>query len=110
MVALKLPELAENVETAEVSRLLIAEGDELQAEQNVMELESEKASFPLPCPYAGKVAKIHVKEGDTVSVGQTLLEVEETEAADKGAKPEGAAAAEQKAASTRAKKNRPIEE
>src|SRR5437879_8708664 len=82
MVELKLPELGENVETAEVIRLLVAEGDVIKAEQNVMELESEKASFPLPCPNAGKVARIHVKEGDTVSVGQTLLEVEETEAAE----------------------------
>src|SRR5438874_3116489 len=82
MVEVKLPELGENVETAEVSRLLVAEGDVIQAEQNVMELESEKASFPLPCPNAGKVARIHVKEGDTVSVGQTLLDIEETEAAE----------------------------
>lgn len=82
MVELKLPELGENVETAEVSRLLVSEGDVIQAEQNVVELDSEKASFPLPCPHAGKVTKIRVKEGDTVSVGQTLLEIEEIEAAE----------------------------
>jgi pyruvate dehydrogenase E2 component (dihydrolipoamide acetyltransferase) len=78
MIALKLPELGENIDTAEVSRLLVAEGDVIEAEQSVMELDSEKASFPLPCPHAGKVAKIHVKEGDTVKVGQTVLEIEET--------------------------------
>ena len=77
MIALKLPELGENIETAEVSRLLVKEGDEIAAEQSVMELDSEKASFPLPCPHAGRVAKLHVKEGDTVKIGQTLLEVEE---------------------------------
>ncbi len=81
MAELKLPELGENVETAEIIRLLVSEGDEIKPEQNVMELESEKAAFPLPSPNAGKVAKIRVKEGDTVSVGQTLLEIEETKGA-----------------------------
>lgn len=76
MTELKLPELGESIENAEVSRLLVAEGDEVMAGQNVVELESDKASFPLPCPSAGRVSKIHVKVGDSVSVGQTVLEVE----------------------------------
>jgi pyruvate dehydrogenase E2 component (dihydrolipoamide acetyltransferase) len=82
MVAFKLPQFGENVDTAEVTRLLVAEGDVVRAEQAVMELESEKASFPLPCPYAGKVAKLHVKEGDTISVGQTVLEIDEAVASE----------------------------
>lgn len=81
MIELKLPELGEDIETAEVSRLLVREGDVIKAEQNVMELDSDKASFPLPSPYAGKVAKVRVKEGDTVSVGQTVLVIEETDTA-----------------------------
>ena len=48
-----------------------------QVDQNVMELESEKASFGLPSPNAGRVAKIHVKQGDIVSVGQTLLDIKD---------------------------------
>src|SRR5437867_102513 len=82
MIELKLPELGESIETAEVIRLLVGEGDTIKAEQNVMELESEKAAFPLPSPNAGKVAKVRVKEGEAVSVGQTLLEIEETETAE----------------------------
>ena len=62
MFELKLPEIGENVEEAVVSRLLVSEGDVIKAEQTVMELDSEKASFPLPCPRAGRVAKIAVKE------------------------------------------------
>ncbi len=80
MTEFKLPELGENIEEAEVIRILVSEGDEIQADQNVLEVESEKASTPLPCPHAGKVAKIHVNEGDTIHVGQTLLSIEETEA------------------------------
>jgi pyruvate dehydrogenase E2 component (dihydrolipoamide acetyltransferase) len=77
MIELKLPELGENIETAEVIRVLVRDGDTITAEQSVMELESEKAAFPLPAPNAGKVLKIRVKEGESVSVGQTLMEIEE---------------------------------
>ena len=56
MIELKLPELGENIDHAEVSRVLISEGDMVQVDQNVLELESEKASFPLPSTHAGKVA------------------------------------------------------
>src|SRR5262249_34398018 len=83
MIHFKLPELGENIETADVTRLLVAEGDIVKTDQTVRELESEKASFPLPSPHAGKVAKIHVKEGDGVKVGQNLLDIEEKEAAAK---------------------------
>ena len=87
MIELKLPELGENIVAAEVIRLLVGEGDTVQAGQNVVELESEKAAFPLPCPSAGRVGKIHVKVGDSVSVGQTVLTIEEAAPAAAEAKP-----------------------
>jgi pyruvate dehydrogenase E2 component (dihydrolipoamide acetyltransferase) len=72
-----LPELGEGVDSAEVAQIYIAEGDEIEANQNIMELETEKAVADLPCPHAGKVSTIHVSEGDTIEVGQTLLTIEE---------------------------------
>ena len=83
MFELKLPEIGENVEEAVVSRLLVSEGDAVQAEQSVMELDSEKASFPLPSPRAGRVGKILVKEGETVSVGQPVIQLEESQPEEK---------------------------
>src|SRR5438477_12637916 len=80
MTDFKLPELGENIYEAQVIRVLVSEGDEIKAEQNVLEIESEKAATGLPCPVAGRVAKIHVKEGDTIKVGQTLLSLEEMKA------------------------------
>jgi pyruvate dehydrogenase E2 component (dihydrolipoamide acetyltransferase) len=77
MTEFKLPDLGENIEEAEVTQIFISEGDVIEVEQNVLELESEKATFELPCPHAGKVVKVHVKEGDTLSVGQTLLSIDE---------------------------------
>lgn len=76
-VEFKLPELGENIEEAEVAELLVQEGDEISAEQSVMELETEKAVVELPCPHAGRISKVHVSAGDTIKVGDVVLTVEE---------------------------------
>jgi pyruvate dehydrogenase E2 component (dihydrolipoamide acetyltransferase) len=77
MVDVKLPELAEGVEEAEVVSVLISEGDEIEKDQNILELETDKAVAELPSPEGGKVTKIHVKAGDTVKVGDTILSLGE---------------------------------
>ena len=79
-IEFKLPELGEGVDTADVARILVSEGDEIQANQNVLELETEKAVADLPCPHAGKVTNVQVAVGDTVHVGQTIFTLEETTA------------------------------
>lgn len=87
-IEFKLPELGEGVDTADVARILVSEGDEIQANQSVLELETEKAVADLPCPHAGKVTKLQVAVGDTIRVGQTLLTIEESPA-EKPAEREG---------------------
>ncbi|OGG46004.1 MAG: hypothetical protein A3F84_23940 [Candidatus Handelsmanbacteria bacterium RIFCSPLOWO2_12_FULL_64_10] len=77
--AFKLPDLGENIEAAEVVRVLVSEGDRVEAEQAVLEMETEKAMFEVPCPFAGLVEKVHVKPGDRVPAGAVLLTVEETD-------------------------------
>lgn len=78
----KLPELGENVESGDIVNVLVHEGDVIAANDGVFELETDKAVVEIPCPYAGKVIKIHVKKGQTIKVGQTLLTIEaEVEAA-----------------------------
>ena len=44
--------------------------------QALLELETEKATVPVPSPAAGKVARWLVREGDHVKVGQALVELE----------------------------------
>jgi len=70
---LKLPDLGESIEDAEVLKVLVREGDTVEADQPLLELETDKATFELPCPRAGTVTAIHVKKGDTIRVGQTVL-------------------------------------
>jgi pyruvate dehydrogenase E2 component (dihydrolipoamide acetyltransferase) len=75
-IEFKLPELGENVESGDVVNVLVAEGDQIDANQPICELETDKAVIEIPCTYAGKVAKVHFKKGDTVKVGQTLVTLE----------------------------------
>ncbi len=77
----KLPEVSEGVDSADVAEIHVAVGDVIEADQIVMEIETEKAVVDLPCPLAGKVAAIHVKEGQSVAIGELLLSIEETSGA-----------------------------
>jgi pyruvate dehydrogenase E2 component (dihydrolipoamide acetyltransferase) len=74
----QLPNIGEGVDSADIAELLVAEGDTIEAEQIVMELETDKAVVELPCPHAGTIEKLLVSEGDTIAVGQTLFSLETT--------------------------------
>jgi pyruvate dehydrogenase E2 component (dihydrolipoamide acetyltransferase) len=96
-IEFQLPAVGENVDTAEVGSLRVAAGDVISADQVVMEIETDKAVFELPCPHAGKITKIHVKPGDTVKAGAVLLTIDESSAGDSGkAEPEAKAASSDK--------------
>jgi len=65
---------AEEVEVIEVS---VAVGDNIELEQTLVVLESDKATMEIPAPLAGKVLKVLVKEGDKIDVeGVPLVELE----------------------------------
>jgi pyruvate dehydrogenase E2 component (dihydrolipoamide acetyltransferase) len=72
----RVPDLGENIEGGDVVRVLVAEGDEVRADTNVLELETEKAVLELPIPHAGRVVKVHVRAGDHVAVGDLVLTLE----------------------------------
>jgi pyruvate dehydrogenase E2 component (dihydrolipoamide acetyltransferase) len=81
----RVPRLAEGVESATVANVLVAPGDRIEKDQVILELETEKAVGPIPSPIAGEVARIHVKAGDEVSVGQPLITLNEAAGAAKAA-------------------------
>src|SRR5512147_2022925 len=72
---IKLPRLAEGVETGTVVNILVSEGQEIKKDQPFIELETQKAVGSIPSPESGIVSKIHVKEGMEVAVGQTLISI-----------------------------------
>src|SRR3972149_4614943 len=73
----KLPQLAEGVESGTVVNILVAEGQEIKKDQPIVELETQKAVGSIPAPAPGIVTKIHVKEGMEISVGQLLITIRE---------------------------------
>jgi len=77
----KLPQLAEGVESGTVVSILVSEGQEIKKDQSFMELETQKAVGSIPAPATGVVTKIHVKQGMEVSVGQVLISIDTGSAA-----------------------------
>ncbi|MBD3289074.1 biotin/lipoyl-binding protein [candidate division KSB1 bacterium] len=75
----KLPEISENIDTAEVISIAVSEGDHVEEEQTIAEMETEKAVFELPSPVKGKITEILIKEGQEVKVGELVAKVETEE-------------------------------
>ena len=59
-----------------VIEVLVAEGDEIEAEQSLVTLESDKATMEVPSSSAGKVVELKVAEGDEVGEGDVIAVVE----------------------------------
>lgn len=107
--------MAEGADSGTVVTLLVSEGQAIQKDQTILELENQKAVAPIPSTAAGKVTRVHVKVGDVISVGQTLLSVEPAVAEGQApAAGEGAGAPEVppqgQAARSSPLKERPLEE
>jgi dihydrolipoamide dehydrogenase len=82
MAEVKVPDIGDFADVP-VIELLVAVGDEVEPEQPLVTLESDKASMDVPAPEGGTVASIAVAVGDKVSEGDVLLVLEGS-----GAKPE----------------------
>ena len=73
----RVPDLGEGITEAEVLRVLVSEGDTVEQEQPIIEAETDKAIFEVPCDVAGRVTRVHVNEGDSITAGQVILTIEE---------------------------------
>ena len=82
----KVPDIGDFSEVPVVS-ILVSVGDQVDAEDPLIELESDKATMEVPSPAAGTVKEVKVAEGDNVSEGSVILVLE-------GAASEDAAPAE----------------
>jgi len=68
-----LPDLGEGIHEAQIVSILVHEGDVVQEDQPLMEVETDKAAVEIPSPLAGKVVTIHVQAGQTVNVGDVMV-------------------------------------
>ncbi|KAA5546056.1 pyruvate dehydrogenase [Roseiconus nitratireducens] len=77
----KLPDLGDGIESGDVLEIFVSVGDVITEGQDIVEMETDKATVPVPASAGGKVTKIVVSEGDSVPIGAVLLEVEAAEGA-----------------------------
>lgn len=85
MIEIKVPTVGESINEVTLVKWLKNDGDYVERDEVIAELESEKATFELNAEQAG-VLKTVGKEGDTLNIGDTVAQIDET-----AAKPEGAA-------------------
>lgn len=73
----KLPELGENIESADISNVLVKEGDHVKVDQAIIEIETDKATIEVPSTVEGTITKLFVKAGEKVKVGSVVMVVDE---------------------------------
>jgi 2-oxoglutarate dehydrogenase E2 component (dihydrolipoamide succinyltransferase) len=74
---LRVPALGESIREATLGAWKRAEGDEVAADEPLVEVESEKATLEVPSPGAGVLRKILRKSGETVAVGDVIAEIDQ---------------------------------
>ncbi|CAA9434163.1 MAG: Dihydrolipoamide acyltransferase component of branched-chain alpha-keto acid dehydrogenase complex [uncultured Rubrobacteraceae bacterium] len=67
-----MPQLGESVTEGTIARWLKAEGDEVEKDEPLCEVDTDKVSAELPSPFAGKIEKLLISEGTTVDVGTEI--------------------------------------
>ncbi|MGO2339283.1 MAG: 2-oxo acid dehydrogenase subunit E2 [Psychrobacter sp.] len=106
---IKAPDLG--VDSAEVSEIMVEVGDVIAKDDNIVLLESDKASVEVPSSAAGKVTKISIAVGDQVSEGMVLIELESDEGtAETAAVTSSDSSSDEPAESERAPESQAVEE
>lgn len=90
---IKVPTVGESITEVTLSQWLKQDGDYVEMDENIAELESDKATFELPAEKAG-ILRIIAQEGDTLEIGAVVCTIEEGEAPAGGSAPAAAPAAE----------------
>jgi 2-oxoglutarate dehydrogenase E2 component (dihydrolipoamide succinyltransferase) len=90
-IEIRVPALGESVTEATVGQWFKKPGEAVQADEPVVELETEKATVEVPAPTAGVLGEIRVEQGSAVAIGAVLGTIKEGAAKERTS--EGAAAA-----------------
>src|SRR6266542_929614 len=71
--AFRLPDLGEGLTEAEIVSVLVREGEVIQEDAPLLEVETDKAQVEIPSPMSGRVETVHVRPGQSVKVGAVLI-------------------------------------
>jgi 2-oxoisovalerate dehydrogenase E2 component (dihydrolipoyl transacylase) len=70
-----VPDLGEGLEDATITSWSVAVGDEVELNQTLCTVETNKAEVEIPSPYAGRIVEVGGSEGDTLTVGSLLVRI-----------------------------------
>ncbi len=70
-----VPVLGESITEATISKWLKSKGDNINADEPIVELETDKVNLEVPSPIDGTLTEVNFKDGDTVEVGAILGEI-----------------------------------
>ncbi len=72
----KLPDIGEGLHEATIVTWFVKEGDYVKENENVVEVQTDKAIVEISSPVTGTIQSLGAKEGETVPVGNTLISVQ----------------------------------
>src|SRR5919199_5336441 len=72
-----MPQLGETVVEGTITKWLKSEGEDIDRDEPLFEISTDKVDTEVPSPVAGTVSKILIQEGETVSVGTELAEIDD---------------------------------
>jgi 2-oxoglutarate dehydrogenase E2 component (dihydrolipoamide succinyltransferase) len=71
-IELKIPNVGESIQEVQIGQWLKHEGDRVEHDETIVELETDKASMELPAPISGVISKIVKRDGESVAVGEVI--------------------------------------
>ena len=71
LLEMKVPSPGESISEVEIAAWLVEDGEFVEKDQSIAEIDSDKATLELPAEESGSI-KILVKEGETVAVGDIV--------------------------------------
>jgi pyruvate dehydrogenase E2 component (dihydrolipoamide acetyltransferase) len=82
MITITLPEIHGGVSEAQLVRWMVVEGEEIEQDQPICEVQTDKAVMELPAPKRGKVERLIARKGETLMTGDPLLSLQEMQEED----------------------------
>jgi pyruvate dehydrogenase E2 component (dihydrolipoamide acetyltransferase) len=68
-----VPEVSDGVTEGTIIALVVTVGDRVEADQTLLEMETDKAVVAIPSPFDGTITEIRVAEGETIKIGSVIM-------------------------------------